>query len=237
MQLPVRGCLHETRDPGNRSTALLHCDRRQRLHHCAMPSKAKTRIPALDPPNWWENFVKIVDPITLTQEKLFSHTFNLLENTRCALAKNLHSRLASPLTALRFYIGGVAGTTGEPSRVGWDAQVDHMGISLRPSSCSSMLPWREPSLVFSALQHSSSWRQLSYVHFFGTLCCQDTEWCKSSWQLRAGTPQGLICCKNLPECNLYVIVNGWTHLKIHTLHMCIQISSHASAVLFTVHFF
>lgn len=90
IQLPVRGCLQEMRDPGNRSTALLHCDRQQTLHHCAMPSKAKTGIPALDPPYWWENFVKIVDPITLTQEKLFFHKFDLLENILCALAKNVH---------------------------------------------------------------------------------------------------------------------------------------------------
>lgn len=96
IQLPVRGCLQWARGPGKRSPALLHRDRQQKLHHGVMRSVVKTRISALDPPNWWENFVKITAPITLTQEKLFFRTFDLLENTFCSLAKNDPSKLASP---------------------------------------------------------------------------------------------------------------------------------------------
>lgn len=208
MQLPVRGCLQETRDPGNRSTALLHCDRQQRLHHCAMPSKAKTRIPALDPDNCWEKFVKIVDPITLTQEKPFFHTFNLFENTLCALAKNDHSKLASPPTALRFYIGGVAGTTGEPSRVGWDAQVDHMGISLRPSSAPPCCHGRShlsSSLLCNIHQAEGGSHSFTFLALF---VAKTRSGAKVVDSYSAGTPQGLICCIDIYWNAIYM--SSWT---------------------------
>lgn len=50
-------------------------------------------------------------------------------------------------TGIVFILEGLLAAQAGPSRVGCDAGVDHMGISLQPSSCSSVLPLQEPYLV------------------------------------------------------------------------------------------
>lgn len=166
--------------------------------------KLKTRIPALDPPNWWENFVKITEPITLTQEKLFFHTFDLLENTFCALAKNVPSKtgksvcvnpsqvvVPTALPALGIEIvfileGSLAAQASPPGLGGmcgstiWGSPHDPVLAPLHGRYRSHLSS--SPLCSFQA-EGSSRW-------FTCTLCCQDTEWCKSSWQLHAGAPQG-----------------------------------------------
>lgn len=59
----------------------------------------------------------------------------------CGSVCALRSQVVVPTThaalgiGIVFFLEGVAGSTSGPSRVGCDAGVEHMGISLRPSSC------------------------------------------------------------------------------------------------------
>lgn len=199
---------------------------------------------------------KRTDPITLTHEKLFFHTFDLLENTFCALAKNVPPKLASPcapppsqvvvpaaLPALGigmvFSLEGLLAAQVEPSRVGvigggahtpyGDFLTTHF-LLLRAAAAGAIA-----DLLPALLRQSSGWRRLSLVHSHSRLPRRGAaqKWSTVARRLHAA---GLMCRRDfyltLRTCARDMQILTWKR-ALDTL--AFGRPSHAPALLFTVH--